>query len=254
MSAFPEVVYGLMGYPLSHSFSKKYFTQKFSDEGILGSVYKNFSIPSIDDFKDILESEVGLKGLNVTIPYKEQIIPFLDELSTAVQEIQAVNTIEFSDGKLIGHNTDVIGFEQSLFNLVSGEKLQDCQALVLGTGGAAKAIYFVLNQHKIPFLRISRNKEKGDLTYDDINRDIIQSHQLIINTTPLGTFPNINSCVDLPFDKMNENNFLFDLVYNPEKTLFLSKGLKQGCQIKNGLEMLELQAEAAYKIWTTEPS
>lgn len=237
---------GLIGYPLGHSFSPSYFTKKFYDLGMTKSEYLPYPIEQIHQINDIFK--IGLKGLNVTIPYKEQVIPFLDELSEEAFEINAVNTILIKDGRKIGYNTDAYGFEKSLLAFLGQEKVEN--ALVLGTGGASKAIKFVLRKLKINYTVISRNEKY--FTYSELTKEIIQHHQLIINTTPVGMYPNIEECPNLPYSALSEKHFLFDLVYNPEKTLFLKKGALKNCRIKNGYEMLILQAEKAWEIWNQQ--
>ncbi len=243
-------LFGLIGKTLTHSFSKKYFSAKYEKEGITNCVYELFPLASIDDFPKLLHSSPNLCGLNVTIPYKQAIIPFLDELDKEAALVGAVNTIQFKEGKLIGYNTDVFGFEQSLKKFVGKKKLKG--ALILGTGGAAKAVSYVLKKMTIPYSFISRNKEKGDFLYEEINKNILQRFPLIINTTPLGTFPKVQSSPNLPYQLMTENNMLYDLVYNPEKTVFLAQGKMQGASTINGLKMLELQAEKAWSIWNNK--
>jgi shikimate dehydrogenase len=243
--------YGLIGYPLSHSFSKGYFTEKCSKENIADSSYENYPLTSIDEFRKLIETQgYTLRGLNVTIPYKQQIIPFLDELSTDAQQIGAINTIKFktenNNIKLIGYNTDVYGFEYSL-----KEHLQTShnQALILGTGGASLAVKYVLEKLGIAYRFVSRTPSIGQLSYEDIDSQTIKNHTLIINTTPLGMYPKIDQCPPLPYEALTPEHYLYDLVYNPEETLFLQKGKAQGCKIKNGLQMLHLQAEKAWQIW-----
>ena len=238
-----EIKLGLIGYPLGHTFSPSYFFNKFKELGIVNAEYLAYPIKSIAEVHEVFGQ--GVSGLNVTIPYKEQIIPYLDELSTEAYEINAVNTIAIRQGRKIGYNTDCYGFEHSLKNLLGETKVK--KALILGTGGAAKAIKYVLNKMKIEFTLVSRNDQY--LTYGEIDGNIIEQHQLIINTTPLGMYPNIEKCPELPYSAMTEKHFLYDLVYNPEKTLFLKKGELQGSSIKNGYEMLILQAEKSWKIW-----
>lgn len=238
--------YGLIGYPLSHSFSGKYFTDKFQKENLPDCKYSLFPLKSIEELPDLLAAHRDLVGLNVTIPYKEQIIPFLDVVSETARDIGAVNTIRIRDGKLEGFNSDVYGFAKSLENSLPTPAKG---ALILGTGGASKAVRYVLNEMNVPNLLVSRRIEKGDLTYTDIDQFLLKSHPLIINTTPLGTFPNVDVAPELPYHCLDSENKLYDLVYNPEKTLFLNNGLAQGCAIKNGLEMLILQAERSWEIW-----
>ena len=235
--------FGLIGYPLSHSFSPGYFKEKFALQNIVDASYHLYPIESID----LLDEIEGVKGLNVTIPYKELVIPFLDELSTQAQSVGAVNTIQFVGNKKIGHNTDVVGFERSLLPLLERKNVN--QALILGSGGAAKAICYVLGKLSIPYLIVSR--KAGDLKYDEIDEEIIRKCSLIINTTPLGMYPEIDKCPDIPYDFLNEEHILYDLIYNPEKTLFLKRGADQDCTVKNGLEMLQIQADESWKIWNS---
>ncbi|HVI47444.1 MAG TPA: shikimate dehydrogenase [Chitinophaga sp.] len=239
-------VYGLIGYPLSHSFSKGFFAKKFEQENIAGCIYENFPIPDISDFPALLQQHPDLCGLNVTIPYKEVIIPHLDELSKAAGRIGAVNCIRFSNGKKIGYNTDVIGFKNSLQPLLQP---QHTRALVLGTGGAAKAVMFSLEELEIPFTIVSRQASDSTISYDSLNKDIIATHTLIINTTPLGMYPRVDTAPEIPYQYITSQHLLYDLVYNPAETLFLQKGAAQGAAIKNGHEMLILQAEASWEIW-----
>lgn len=241
-------LYGLIGYPLSHSFSKKHFSEKFEREQIADSYYELFPLESIQAFPALIEQYPNLVGLNVTIPYKEQVIPFLDKLDEGAKAIGAVNTIRFEDGNLIGFNTDVYGFEISLRAFLT-QAVQ--KALVLGTGGGAKAIHYVLGKMKIECLTVSRSSSKGDLTYQELTKDILGQCQLIINTTPLGTAPAIDTYPDISYHYLSENHFLYDLVYNPEETSFMQKGAKFGAATHNGLRMLYLQAEKAYQIWTS---
>ncbi len=239
-------VYGLIGYPLTHSFSQRYFTDKFNQENITGIVYENFSIPTIESFPGVLATP-GLAGLNVTIPYKEMVIPYLDEMTDVVRETGACNCIRIRDGKLTGFNTDVIGFEGSL---LTGLKPAHDQALVLGTGGAAKAVQWVLRKLKIPFITVSRRPgPEGTLTYEEISSSILASHRLIINTTPLGMFPRVEECPPIDLTQVGSNHFLFDLIYNPETTRFLQYGIDRGATTRNGFDMLLRQAEESWKIW-----
>lgn len=243
-------VFGLIGYPLSHSFSKGYFAQKFEKENISGFFYESFPLEAIKVFPELWEILPNLKGLNVTIPYKEQVIPFLDEVQEAAAEIKAVNTIKkMPDGKLVGFNTDVVGFEQSLSRKAQGAGINLKKALVLGTGGAAKAVFYVLKKLNIDYKVVSRSRGKGDLLYGEISKKMILEVDLIINTTPLGMAPAIDTFPELPYEGLSEKHLLYDLVYNPEKTVFLRKGESQGAAIINGLEMLHIQAEAAWQIW-----
>lgn len=238
--------FGLIGYPLGHSFSKKYFKEKFKNEGIIDTFYDNFPLEKIEDLTSLI-AEKKLNGLNVTIPYKEQVLPFLDEYSDAVKEIHAVNTIVFKEGKLYGHNTDVYGFEHSLRPLLNNNVQK---ALILGTGGASKAIAYVLNKLAIEYLFVSRNPSKtNQIAYSAIDSLILKEYHLIVNTSPVGTYPNEDACPDLPYELLTENYILYDLVYNPEETLFMKNGKQQGAVVKNGYEMLVLQAEKSWEIW-----
>ncbi|MCO5249256.1 MAG: shikimate dehydrogenase [Chitinophagales bacterium] len=242
-----EVKLGLIGYPLGHSFSKGYFAEKFQKEQIEHHRYDTYPIEKIELVKDLLKTE-NLYGLNVTIPYKEVVIPFLDGLDKTAQEIGAVNTIKIREGKTIGYNTDCYGFEMSFKPLL---KNYHKKALVLGTGGASKAVAYTLQNLEIEYRYVSRKPAKNVWTYIDITEDILQEYNIIINTTPLGMHPGIDSKPDLPYHALNEKNYLFDLVYNPAVTAFLQKGLNVDATVKNGLEMLHFQAEKAWEIWNT---
>jgi shikimate dehydrogenase len=238
--------YGLIGFPLSHSFSKKYFSDKFINENIQGVEYNSYPLEDITALSALLNSEPMLAGLNVTIPYKEQVIPFLDELSDEVKEIGACNCISIKGTTLKGYNTDVIGFEKSLKKKL---KPYHQKALVLGTGGAAKAVYYILRKNQIPFLKVSRTNGENQITYESLTKEIIESHQLIVNTTPLGMYPEVNSFPPIPYQYLGDQHYLFDLVYNPAKTIFLSRGEERGAAIENGADMLVDQAEASWDIW-----
>lgn len=237
--------FGLIGYPLGHSFSKKYFTQKFEKEQ-LNCRFENFPIESIELLPSVLQDNPLLIGLCVTIPYKEKVIPFLQELSPDVQQIGACNSIRIRKGKLTGFNTDTTGFKQSLIQQLQPHHTK---ALILGTGGASKAVEYVLRQLGIGYTFVSRTAKQGVITYEALNADIIQSHLLIINASPAGTFPNTEQCPDIPYEDIGNQHFLFDLIYNPEKTLFLKKGEERGAAIQNGHNMLIAQAEASWKLW-----
>ena len=238
-----EFKLGLIGFPLGHTFSPTYFSNKFQELGISKSEYLAYPLERIQLVEEIFNK--GIDGLNVTIPYKEQVIPYLDELSDEAFEINAVNTIYIKNGRKIGYNTDAYGFEMSLKNLLGSTKVEN--ALILGSGGASKAIKFVLKKLNINYQIVSRSDQY--LTYSALSDDIIDQHRLIINTTPLGMYPNAEECPDIPYSALTVKHFLYDLVYNPEKTLFLKKGELQGCSIKNGFEMLVLQAEKSWEIW-----
>ncbi|GHT34992.1 shikimate 5-dehydrogenase [Bacteroidia bacterium] len=255
--------YGLIGYPLGHSFSQKFFTDKFAQENI-DADYQLFPIEKIDLFPTLLAENPNLCGLNVTIPYKEQIIPFLDELDETAREIGAVNVIKFlppsplkgeqERGSQVpfrgfrgkGYNSDVIGFENSLKPLLQPHHNK---ALILGNGGAAKGVAYVLRKLSIHYIIVSRTPKSGQISYADINADLLRDYTLIINTTPTGTFPKTDVCPDIPYKELTDKHLLYDLIYNPEKTLFLQRGEAQGATIKNGLEMLHGQALAAWDIW-----
>jgi shikimate dehydrogenase len=237
--------FGLIGYPLSHSFSKGYFTEKFIKEGIQNANYDTYPIEKIEDFQSLCK-ENNFAGLNVTIPYKQSIMAFLDEINKEAANIGAVNTIKFLNGKKIGYNSDIYGFEMSLKPLL---KSHHKNALILGTGGASKAVEYALKKLDINYIYISRKRENNILSYVDLNEEIINTHHLIINTTPLGMFPNTQDAPNIPYQFLNQQHLLYDLVYNPTETLFLLNGKNKNAQIKNGLEMLYLQAERSWQIW-----
>lgn len=241
-------LFGLIGYPLSHSFSQKYFTEKFEKERISDCTYLNFPISSIQQLGSLLSENPGLEGLNITIPYKEKIIPYLNEMSDVVKEIGACNCIKIGNGKLAGFNTDVIGFEKSFIkNLKPWHK----QALVLGTGGASKAVQYVLSRLQIPYKIVSRKPGGNEIAYDQVNESNIGQYKVIINTTPLGMQPHIESYPSLPYSAIGKQHYLYDLIYNPAKTFFLELGEKQGAMIQNGYDMLIYQAEESWKIWNS---
>ena len=234
--------YGLIGFPLNHSFSKKYFTNKFRFENI-DAKYINIEIESLDCFKELIIKN-NLLGLNVTIPYKSRVLDFLDYTDNTAKKIGAVNTIKIIDDKLYGYNTDVIGFEKSIKPLLDNRK----DALILGNGGVSKAIQFILKKLEINYKIVSRN---SSFDYSDINESFINTLDIVINTTPLGTYPKINTAPNLPYSFLNSKHLLFDVVYNPMLSLFLNKGKEQGCVIKNGLEMLQIQADESWNIWNS---
>lgn len=242
--------FGLVGYPLTHSFSQKYFSEKFRSSGIADAQYLNFSIDTIDRFPDLLSQYPDLTGMNVTIPYKEKVIDFLDELDESVKFIGACNCIHIKNGKLKGYNTDYIGFKLSLLKKL---KPHHTHALVLGEGGAAKAVNFALKTLGIEFLTVSRRgiESPDTIQYDQLNDELLEQFTLIINTTPLGMAPNIETAPSIPYDAITERHYLYDLVYNPEKTLFLKLGEEKGAAIENGMEMLTIQAEEGWKIWNS---
>jgi shikimate dehydrogenase len=243
--------YGLIGYPLHHSFSQSYFNEKFRSESI-DAEYVNFEIPDIKEFPDIIISNPELKGLNVTIPYKEQVIKYLDELSDNAKAIGAVNVIKFirnksgKKPKLVGYNSDVIGFQESLEPLLEEHHKA---ALILGTGGASKAIKRGLDNLELSSQFVSRERAAGTIGYEEITAEIMQKYTVIVNCTPVGMFPNINECPNIPYKLLTEKHLLYDLLYNPDETLFLKKGKKYKAKVKNGLEMLLLQAFASWEFW-----
>ena len=244
-----NILFGLLGKNISYSFSKTYFSKKFMNLQLTNHKYVNFDIENIEDFLEIVSKyNKSLKGCNVTIPYKESIFNYLDEIDRTASEIGAVNTIKFSsDGKLVGYNTDVVGFEKSLIPLL---KTHHTKALILGTGGASKAVAYVLKKIDIDYFKVSRNpKDNLVLTYADISNQLLNEYSLIINCSPLGTYPNINEKPMIPYQFLTSKHLLYDLIYNPVETAFLIEGKKRGTQVKNGLEMLELQAEESWRIW-----
>ncbi len=247
------ITYGLIGFPLKHSFSSKYFTEKFEKEGI-NAEYLNFEIEDILQIREVILFNQRLRGLNVTIPYKEQVIPFLQEISPKAREIGAVNVIKIDrlpndmyNYRLTGYNTDYIGFKKSIEPLIRPEIHK--KALVLGTGGASKAVTHALADLGIEWKYVSRTLGGTRFTYADLTQEIIDEYKIIINASPVGTFPKTDECPDIPYQFLSQHHLLYDLVYNPAETLFLKKGKSQGATIKNGAEMLQLQAEAAWEIW-----
>jgi shikimate dehydrogenase len=239
-------LFGLLGYPLSHSFSKKYFTEKFEKEGMTDCVYELFPLKTIGELTFILKNYPELEGLNVTIPYKKQVLSYLDSTNIPAG-LDACNCINIQGGRLTGYNTDITGFEKSLTPLL---KSYHKKALVLGNGGATSAVIFVLQQLGIGFNIVSRVKHDGAaFIYSDLGKTIIEESTVIINTTPLGMFPDTNACPDIPYRFISDKHLFYDLVYNPGKTLFLQKGEEKGATIKNGEEMLVLQAEESWRIW-----
>lgn len=243
-----ERLFGLIGYPLGHSFSKKYFSAKFAAEGIADCRYELFPLAAVAEFSALLEEYPALEGINVTIPYKEAILPYLDAVIGAAQAIGAVNTIHRQGNRLVGHNTDVVGFERSLVEWLPAS-LVPTQALVLGTGGAAKAVVYVLEKMGWDYQYVSRQTRAGGLTYAALTPELLATFPLIINTTPLGTAPAVEECPPLPYAGLSTKHWLYDLVYNPPLTRFMQQGAARGAQVKNGLDMLEGQAEAAWAIW-----
>ncbi len=242
-----KATYGLLGRNISYSFSRSYFSEKFIQER-LTCEYLNFDLKEITEFKNLIKNS-AIKGLNVTIPYKEEIISYLDDLDPIAKEIGAVNVIKFdTNQKLIGYNSDYFGFTESLKPLLNKNIKK---ALILGTGGASKAIAYALQQLNISFIFVSRNPDFNELSYNDLDEDIIHDYKLIINCTPLGTHPNIESYPDIPYEYVNENHIFYDLIYNPEETSFMKKGKTQGAIVSNGQQMLILQAEKAWEIWNS---
>ena len=242
--------YGLIGYPLGHSFSISYFNQKFQDEGI-NAVYENFEIPDVDLLNEVVDSNPNLKGLNVTIPYKEKVMQYLDTISPEARAIGAVNVIrvthEGSKIKLKGYNSDVIGFTQSIEPML--DKKWHKKALILGTGGASKAIDYGLRNLGLETLFVSRYERPGTIQYKTITPEVIKEYNVIVNCTPIGMYPKTEECPQLPYEAMDSHTILYDLIYNPDETLFMKLGAKYGAQTKNGLEMLLLQAFASWEFW-----
>lgn len=239
-------LYGLVGRNIAYSFSRAYFTEKFAASGIVEAEYVNFDIGDISEFVEII-AQPNLKGLNVTIPYKEAIIPLLDKMSDAARKIGAVNTIKIHDDKTLeGFNTDVFGFRHSLEPMLGPNHKQ---ALILGTGGASKAVAFALDSLGISYRFVSRNADGKSIGYKSLSEETLENYQIVINTTPLGTFPNVESCPEIPYHHFTPSHIAFDLVYNPSESKFLNNAKKYGAVIKNGLEMLQLQAEKSWEIW-----
>jgi shikimate dehydrogenase len=242
-------LFGLIGYPLSHSFSKNYFTQKFEAERHADCRYELFPIANIQKLPELLQQHPDLVGLNVTIPYKQQVLAYLNDTSGLPDTLQACNCIRIRQGVLAGFNTDILGFEGSLAPLLQPHHEK---ALVLGNGGASQAVRYVLQKLGIPYEVVSRKLQEGSsITYDDLNFSVIRQHQLIINTTPLGTYPNVQECPPIPYDALTDKHLLYDLVYNPEVTTFMEQGIARGATVKSGYDMLVGQAEAAWRIWNS---
>jgi shikimate dehydrogenase len=241
--------FGLIGRTLGHSFSARYFTEKFQREGLADTHrYDLFELPEIECVKELITTTEGLVGFNVTIPYKQQIIPYLDSLSTEARNIGAVNCVKIEpDGRLTGYNTDIDGIRLSLDKLLGGVEID--AALVLGTGGASQAVQYVLAERNIPYSIVSRDSCKGNLTYDDLKVEITSSHHLIINSSPVGMYPHVDQCPDIPYELLTTDHYLFDLVYNPERTLFAERAATMGAHTLCGLDMLYAQAESAWRIW-----
>lgn len=239
-------VYGLIGKPLSHSFSQRWFTELFVRESLPFHRYELFPLEHINAFPSLLRDTPGLAGLNVTIPFKQAVIPFLDEVDPLAAAVGAVNTISIRNGRTVGHNTDVEGFRNTLVPLLNGDRPR---ALVLGTGGASRAVAFVLRELGIKFRMVSRSPERGDLTWDQVDPIVTKVCTLIVNTTPLGMYPEVDTAPPLAYEAIGPKHILVDLVYNPEETLFMRLGAAHGATVVNGMRMLEGQAEAAWRIW-----
>jgi len=240
--------YGLLGKTLKHSFSKTYFSKKFEEEGIPDCSYENYELENIEQLAELLKQNPDLKGLNVTIPYKEEVIPYLNFKNDIVSKIKACNCIKISEGQLHGFNTDVIGFKQSLENFLQP---QHTKALVLGTGGSAKAVYYALESLNIEYKIVSRTKTSNTLTYEEVNAQLLEECKLIINTSPVGMYPHMDDAPKIPYQHLHSQHLLFDLIYNPAKTKFLQLGEDRGASICNGSEMLVLQAEESWRIWNS---
>ena len=240
-------LYGLIGYPLDHSFSKKYFDKKFDEEGIPDIRFELFPLKQAEEVVTLFENP-ELSGLAVTIPYKESVVPFIDSLSDEAWEMNTVNCISFAKGKTTGHNTDITGFELSFMPLVLPVHRK---ALVLGAGGSSKAVQYILRKNKIGFLIVSRKELSGEnvITYEDIDEDMMQEYNIIINCTPVGMTPDEESQPAIPYHFLTKDHLLYDLIYTPELTKFLQHGQKRGCTVKNGFQMLIIQAEENWKIW-----
>lgn len=243
--------FGLIGFSLQHSFSKQFFTEKFKKENIVDCIYENFELKTIDEFPAISERNINLAGLNVTLPYKQTVIKFLDALDNEATDIGAVNVIKFEKNaegknKLTGYNTDHYGFAKSLKEILPPTPIS---ALILGVGGGSKAVAYALKQLNIPYLITSRRPKEDELSFSKVTEEIINTHELIINTTPLGMFPSVNSYPAIPYLYLSDKHILFDLAYNPEETIFLQKGKEKGATVMNGLKMLHYQAEKSWEIW-----
>jgi shikimate dehydrogenase len=241
--------YALIGFPLKHSFSEKYFTEKFAADNIPDCTYKLYELPHVKELPGLLQAHPDLQGLNVTIPHKESVIPFLDEIDEDAAKIGAVNVIKITNGRTKGFNSDYQGFMQSLQNFYPC--YSQSQALVFGTGGAAKAVTAALDYLNISYQLVSRKHQPGQLQYEDLSPALISSYSLLINATPLGTYPKVDTCLPIPYEALGPHHYLYDLVYNPSETVFLRKGREAGAKTKNGYEMLCLQAEVAWQIWNS---
>ncbi|MFN8416807.1 MAG: shikimate dehydrogenase [Cytophagaceae bacterium] len=244
-------LFGLIGFPLSHSFSQKYFSEKFLKEGIVDAQYNNYPIESIDMFPKLWEDNPELVGLNVTIPYKEKVIPFLHSLDESAKRIGAVNVIKkMPDGTLKGYNSDYSGFKNSLLKFLDNHQV--AKAYILGTGGAAKAVQCALEDIGVKYTYVSRTAGNGKIAYEDITKTSLLDHKLIIHSSPLGMYPNVDACPNIPYEYMDGSFYLYDLIYNPEVTLFMKNGMDKGAKAMNGLPMLIGQAEKAWEIWNAK--
>ena len=241
--------YGLIGHPLKHSMSRHLFNEKFEYEG-LDCLYQHFDLKSLDELHEVMEKYPDLCGFNVTIPYKEAIIPLLDEIDVVAKEVGAVNVVKITAGKLKGYNTDVYGFEQLLNRAIKDRQIE--HALVLGTGGASKAVQYVLKKKNIPYSTVSRSIEKGDFTYDTLTDDILRQNHLIINTTPVGMFPQIDNFPDLHYQGLSKKHILIDLIYNPKETAFMELGKTWGAKVFGGMQMFEEQAKKTWEIFNRQ--
>lgn len=249
LTSGPERLFGLIGFPLIQSFSKKYFDKKFEREGLTNCRFQNFPIPSIDSFlPDVINANTALQGIAVTIPYKRQVLSFLDDRTNIPAELDACNCIRVRNGKLEGHNTDAKGFEESLKPLLSPAHRK---AIILGSGGAAQAIRYSLNNLQIENVTVSRTASEDLLTYSDLDQGMMMDHKLIINTTPAGMFPDVEGYPDIPYHLLTSEHLLYDVVYNPVVTEFMKRGLKMGSCAVNGEEMLAIQAEENWRIWNS---
>lgn len=240
-------IFGLLGFPLSHSFSKSFFSKKFEREQLADCIYENFSFEKIEEAIGFLKGFENLAGFNITIPHKLNILPYLDHLSPVCEAIQSCNCVQIKDGEWIGHNTDVIGFSKSLTPFL---KSHHTRALVFGTGGASKAVTYVLEQLGIAYHLVSRKPDgENTLSYDDLDQELLRHHTVLINTTPLGMYPNVEQAIPINYSALGAQHLAYDLIYNPVETLFLKNAKAQGATIKNGEEMLIIQAEESWKIW-----
>ena len=238
--------YGLIGHPLKHSMSRHLFNEKFEYEG-LDCLYQHFDLKSLDELQEVMEKYPDLCGFNVTIPYKEAIIPLLDEIDVVAKEVGAVNVVKITDSKLKGYNSDVYGFEQLLNRAIKDRQIE--HGLVLGTGGASKAVQYVLKKKNIPYSTVSRNAEKGDYTYDTLTDEVLRQNHLIINTTPVGMFPQIDNFPDLHYQGLSNKHILIDLIYNPKETAFMELGKTWGAKVFGGMQMFEEQAKKTWEIF-----